>query len=320
MADADGNVTAKGTGFFISRDGRILTNYHVIENAEDEHSSPTVKLHAGSILTVDELLAYDKERDIAIIKVSGEFRTLTLGDSDKLQVGEEIVAIGNPLSLESTVSNGIVSGRRTIEKEVEKEVEKDARPCENCPIEREFAERNSRFLQITAPISAGSSGGPLFNMRGEVVGITASKLKGGENLNFAIPINDAKELIYQSEGPEAAANLSGDYACDADIVLTHFTLSVSGQDLSLTIYAQSGAGEMHFHRDGHRWIGGGKGDYLRNLGTPGPLFFISDTMRFHLDNVFYYDEARGQMIAGALRIGYPPPLNLSGTCKRIPAK
>jgi serine protease Do len=81
------------------------------------------------------------------------------------------VAIGNPLSLESTVSNGIVSAIRTVEDE------------------------GGKFVQITAPISPGSSGGPLFNMAGEVVGITTSHLIGGENLNFAIPINDAKRLL-----------------------------------------------------------------------------------------------------------------------------
>lgn len=297
MSDVDGNVTAKGTGFFISRDGRILTNYHVIENEQGEHSTPTIKMQDGAILPVDELLAYDKERDIAIIKVSGGSRTVTLGDSDKLQVGEEIVAIGNPLSLESTVSNGIVSAIRTIKKE------------------------GGRFLQITAPISAGSSGGPLFNMRGEVIGITAANLEGGENLNFAIPINDASALIYESEGPESAAHVSGDYACDVDVISMHLTLSVSGEDLVLTIYSQSGAGETHFHRDGHRWVQRRKGDYPRNLEKPGPTFLISNaTMRFHLYNTFYYDEARGQIVAGAQITGYLPPLTLSGTCKRVPAK
>jgi hypothetical protein len=109
---------------------------------------------------------------VAIIKAHGnDFRALTLGDSDRLQVGEEVVAIGSPLSLESTVSNGIVSGIRTVEKE------------------------GGKFLQITAPISPGSSGGPLFNMTGEVVGITTSHLVGGESLNFAIPINDVKPML-----------------------------------------------------------------------------------------------------------------------------
>ena len=168
MSDEDGKPIAQGSGFLVSTDGVIVTNYHVIS----EGSSAIVKFPDGAFYVVDGVLAFDKARDVAVIKAHGEnFRTLPLGNSDRVQVGEEIVAIGNPLSLESTVSNGIVSGIRTAEEE------------------------GGTFLQVTAPISPGSSGGPLFNMAGEVVGITTMYLKGGENLNFAIPINDAKRLL-----------------------------------------------------------------------------------------------------------------------------
>jgi S1-C subfamily serine protease len=166
-----GSPIAQGSGFLISKDGIIVTNYHVIESGD----SAVVKLPDGAVFLVDGVLAADKIRDLAVIKTYGKtFRTLTLGDSDRIQVGEEVVAIGNPLSLESTVSNGIVSGIRTAEKE------------------------GRKYLQITAPISPGSSGGPLFNMAGEVVGITTLYLNGGENLNFAIPINDAKRLLVET--------------------------------------------------------------------------------------------------------------------------
>jgi len=167
MSNTDGHPIAQGSGFLISKDGHVVTNYHVIKSG----SSALVKLPNGTFFTVDGVLASDKNRDVAIIKAHGSnFRTLTLGDSARLQVGEEVVAIGNPLSLESTVSNGIVSAIRTVENE------------------------GGKFVQITAPISPGSSGGPLFNMAGEVVGITTSHLVGGENLNFAIPIDDVKHL------------------------------------------------------------------------------------------------------------------------------
>lgn len=167
-SDKDGKPVAQGSGFLVSNDGVILTNYHVIA----EGSSAVVKLPDGAFYVVDGVLASDKARDIAVIKAHGQnFRTLPLGNSDQVQVGEDVVAIGNPLSLESTVSNGIVSGIRALEDEGEK------------------------YLQITAPISPGSSGGPLFNMAGEVIGITTMYLKGGENLNFAIPINSAKRLL-----------------------------------------------------------------------------------------------------------------------------
>jgi hypothetical protein len=168
MSDDSGRPIAQGTGFLVSKDGLIVTNYHVIA----EGSSGVAKLPEGAIYILEGVVASDKTRDVAIIKASGtNFRTLMLGNSDRIEVGQEVVAIGNPLSLESTVSNGIVSGMRTAE------------------------EVGGKFLQVTAPISPGSSGGPLFNMAGEVIGITTLYLKGGENLNFAIPINDAKRLL-----------------------------------------------------------------------------------------------------------------------------
>jgi len=168
MSDKDGKPLGQGSGFFVSKDGLIVTNYHVMA----EGVSAVAKLPDGAFYLIDGVLASDKARDVAILKAQGHnFRTLTLGNSDRVQVGEEVVAIGSPLSLESTVSNGIVSGIRAVKEE------------------------GAKYLQVTAPISPGSSGGPLFNLRGEVIGITTMYLKGGENLNFAIPINDAKHLL-----------------------------------------------------------------------------------------------------------------------------
>jgi Trypsin-like peptidase domain len=168
MSDKEGKPISQGSGFFVSKDGLIVTNYHVIA----EGSSAVARLPNGAFYVVDGVLTFDKARDVAVIKAHGQnFRTLTLGNSDRVQVGEEVVAIGNPLSLDSTVSNGIVSGMRAVKEE------------------------GGKLLQITAPISTGSSGGPLFNMEGGVIGITTMYLKGGENLNFAIPINDAKPLL-----------------------------------------------------------------------------------------------------------------------------
>jgi S1-C subfamily serine protease len=182
MANNDEPIT-RGSGFLVSPDGMIVTNYHVIATG----NVAVVKFSDGTTLPVDGVLAADKARDLAIIKIHGKnFRPLTLGNSDRIQIGEDVVAIGNPLGLELTVSNGILSGVRTVEKE------------------------GGKFLQITAPISHGSSGGPLFNMSGEVVGITSMYFEGGENLNFAIPINDAKHLLRDPlislAAPEALPN------------------------------------------------------------------------------------------------------------------
>jgi len=182
MSDKDGHPVAQGSGFLVSRDGRIVTNYHVIKDG----GSAVVKLPDGAFYDVEGVLAFDKERDVAVIKARGQdFRTVELGNSDRIQVGDAVVAIGSPLSLESTVSSGIVSGIRNIKEE------------------------GGKFLQVTAPISPGSSGGPLFNMAGEVVGITTLYLKGGENLNFAIPINDVKRLALASSKVQDFPNETG---------------------------------------------------------------------------------------------------------------
>jgi hypothetical protein len=114
-------------------------------------------------------------KDIAVLKAFGsDFPTVALGDSDKVQVGEEVVSIGSPLSLEATVSNGIISSIRELKNE------------------------NQRLFQTTAPISPGSSGGALLNMGGELIGITTAEVVGGQNLNFAVPINVVKPLLSAS--------------------------------------------------------------------------------------------------------------------------
>jgi hypothetical protein len=167
-SDKNGKEIRQGSGFIVSRNGQVVTNYHVVERA----STVVIKFSDGAFYLVDGFLAIDEENDIAVLKASGKnFPIVPLGDSNQVQAGEEVVAIGSPLALESTVSNGIISAIR------------------------EVGDENKRMLQVTAPISPGSSGGPLFNMRGEVIGITTLQFSKGQNLNFAIPINEAKPLL-----------------------------------------------------------------------------------------------------------------------------
>jgi hypothetical protein len=197
---ANDKPIAQGTGFLVKPDGVVVTNYHVIETG----NVAVVKFPDGTVLSVDGVLAADKVRDLAIIKIHGKtFRTLTLGDSDRIQVGEAVVAIGNPLSLESTVSNGIVSGMRMAK------------------------QRGGQFLQTTAPISPGSSGGPLFNLLGEVVGINTMYLEGGENLNFAIPVNDAKRLLLTRSGK--VQNLPNEADPEETPKEAHYVQDISSQ-------------------------------------------------------------------------------------------
>jgi len=166
-----------GSGFFINPAGLVLTNYHVIKGS----TSVSVQLGNGASFVVStEMIAFaNPEKDIAILKVPGRnLPALRLGDSDKIRAGQQVVALGSPLGLESSVSLGVVSGIRQL--------------------------KEGTFIQTTAPISGGSSGGPLLDMHGEVIGITARSAPEGQNVNFAIPINDVKAVAERPGGVSEA--------------------------------------------------------------------------------------------------------------------
>ncbi len=157
--DANGKLVLEGSGFLVSSDGRIVTNHHVIASA----SSAIVKLNNGAFFPVEGIIADDPEHDLALIKVPGKnLPFLNLKDSDSLSIGQRVLAIGSPLGLENSVSDGIVSGFR-----------KD--------------ESGRNWIQTTAPASHGNSGGPLLVMDGKVIGVLTWKAGEGENLNFAAP-------------------------------------------------------------------------------------------------------------------------------------
>jgi serine protease Do len=168
-----------GSGFVVRSDGVVLTNYHVIEHAQ----AVTVKLPDGREFRAQGVLGSDPELDIAVLKIEATgLPTIPLGDSDQVKVGQRVIAIGNPLGMfEYTVSDGIISAIR---------------------LDDDPKAKMKKLLQITAPISQGSSSGPLLDLTGKVIGITAAISMEGQNLNFAIPINVAKPLI--KDGPVVA--------------------------------------------------------------------------------------------------------------------
>lgn len=166
VLDENIDPVGQGSGFIADPSGLIVTNYHVIEGS----TSVRITMNDKTVLHTSEVAEYDIDLDIAVLKVPNiNLPALKLGDSDKIAIGEEILVIGSPMGLHNSVSNGIISGVRNFE-------DFDA-------------------IQITAPISAGSSGGVLINSSGEVIGVTAFGLKDYENFNFAIPINYVKPLL-----------------------------------------------------------------------------------------------------------------------------
>jgi tetratricopeptide (TPR) repeat protein len=168
--DSRGEKLSRGSGFFVEAD-RIVTNRHVLEGAyrAEVHSS------TGQVFPVRGVLAVDAEGDLALLKIdapAAQIRPLPL-DKTSPQEGESVVVIGNPLGLEGSVTNGIVSAVRDIP-------------------------TFGRIIQITAPISSGSSGSPVVNMQGQVIGIATLQITGGQSVNFAIPSERISQLQIAS--------------------------------------------------------------------------------------------------------------------------
>jgi S1-C subfamily serine protease len=175
--------TATGSGFVINSDGTILTNYHVVENAV----KVTVSFEHGKTVEA-KVVGKDPSNDLAVLRIPTEGLTmhvLTLGDSSKAEVGDPVLAIGNPFGLDRTLTTGVISA-----------------------LQREITAPNgftiSNVLQTDAPINPGNSGGPLLNEAGEVIGINSQIETGGSGggsvgIGFAVPINTAKSELTQLE-------------------------------------------------------------------------------------------------------------------------
>ena len=177
-----GEAQGGGTGFLIDEAGVVVTNHHVIEGA----SSARIKFENGAAYQDIQVLMDNREVDLALLAIDlkqpleggapPDVKPLDLGDSEKIVVGERAIAIGNPLGLEHTLTDGLVSARRLHE--------------------------GRQWIQISVPISPGNSGGPLFNMRGEVIGINTAQFGGAyeraQNLNLAVPVNELKRLVKSS--------------------------------------------------------------------------------------------------------------------------
>ena len=173
------SASASGSGFILTSDGYVVTNNHVVEGA----TSVTVKLYNGDEYDA-EIVGTDEMNDVALLKIDATgLQTVTIGDSDQIEVGEEVIAIGNPLGeLTFTMTAGVVSA-------LDREINTDGKPI--------------NMLQTDVAINSGNSGGPLFDMNGNVIGITSAKYSGStssgasiEGISFAIPINDALRVIY----------------------------------------------------------------------------------------------------------------------------
>lgn len=169
MEDAGGQPVSLGSGFFV-REGEIASNLHVVEGALRGYAKIVGE---KTKYDIEGITGIDPDRDLVLLRISARGTSpLSLGNSDTVQVGEPVYAVGNPQGLEGTFSQGIVSSIREV--------------------------GSDKLLQITAPISPGSSGGPVLNSKGEVMGVSVATFRGGQNLNFAIPSNYLRVLLSKA--------------------------------------------------------------------------------------------------------------------------
>ena len=179
--DEHNQPLALGSGFFITRDGVLGTNAHVVGGA-----AKVIVRWRGRTGTAVKILNFVRKYDLVTVQTSfDETPSVRLADSDAVIIGQDVIVLGSPQGLEGTVSTGIVGGLRTL--------------------------GNAKLLQITAPISPGSSGGPVFDAAGRVIGIATATSSRGQNLNFALPVNLLREL------PPAAITFSAAKPAAADV-------------------------------------------------------------------------------------------------------
>ncbi|GAI20499.1 unnamed protein product [marine sediment metagenome] len=161
--------SGQGTGFIISNDGYVVTNYHVMENVE----SAGIYTYDGEMHQVS-LIGYDQTFDIALLKIEGSYDKLRFGDSDDIQITESVIAIGNPLGLRFSATKGIISA-----------------------VHRKGINNLPAYIQTDAALNEGNSGGPLINKKGKVIGINNFKVSGGESLGFALESNYIKSTVNE---------------------------------------------------------------------------------------------------------------------------
>lgn len=159
--------SAKGSGFIISSDGYVITNYHVIAGAK----AISVVPYQDSAKIV-ELIGYNSNMDIALLKINGTYSPLSFGNSDNAEIGEKVIAMGNPFGLSFSVTEGIISS-----------------------LHRVGSNGLKVYIQTDVPLNPGNSGGPLINKQGKVIGINNFKIGEAESLGFALESNQAVETI-----------------------------------------------------------------------------------------------------------------------------
>lgn len=205
--DSQGSAIKTGSGFFVSADGVAVTNYHVISGAD----SASIQLIDGRVFPVSGVYAWNANEDWAVLQIEGEgFEALTVGAKNTALGGSTIYTIGSPLGLQNTLSVGIISNPNRVEDRVS-------------------------YIQISAPISQGSSGGALLNKYGEVIGITSAGYEDGQNLNLALPMS---YVDYRDRENLSSVARAGNLAAGTVVLLeSYVTIGIQEERHDVTVYS-----------------------------------------------------------------------------------
>jgi hypothetical protein len=271
--DRNGQPLSIGSGFFVSNN-QIVTNLHVVAGAQ----KGTAKLRGGNRpFVIDGSVATDEAHDLAIIQVTGtEGPSLLISSESNIQIGDQIYVAGNPEGLEGTFSQGIISAIRQLP--------------------------TGPIIQITAPISPGSSGGPVLNQQGQVIGVAFATLRDGQNLNFALPSSHVRDLMQKAQGVQPLAALgSGSKAKESFLERTQgavravnfkWTESIIQDDPHMTGMEKT---TRELIRSSYTFV-------LRNLGDDDVkdvayvlIFYGKDGLPFHSEVAIYKPPIMGHL-------------------------
>lgn len=277
--DASNKVLASGSGVVISSDGKIITNYHVI----DEAASVKVEFNDQRSFTTSIILSKDESRDLALLKIPAtNLAAVTMGDSTTLQLGEEVVAIGSPLGFKNSLTSGVIS-------QTSRNVQ------------------GQNYIQISTPIDHGSSGGALFNMKGELVGITSALIESSASINLAIPSSDVKAFlakpqveqklspsVQQKPSTGSTGKAMDSKALEDYLNKNYGSLSFKGVDLDFDWDVMTSSDGKRFliggtMSDGMQWADWADKQEENGMAFPSLILYMSDELKdkLHLTDTFF---------------------------------
>jgi len=295
--DSKFKALGSGSGFFVSSNGVAITNYHVIEDT----AGAQITTIDGEQYSVIDIIAFDKNLDVAIIRVdkksaSGKivsgFPTLTIANSEDIRAGQTVFALGSPVGLQNTISDGIISNVKQVV-------------------------GDDTFIQITAPISHGSSGGALVNEYGEVIGITSAGIDEAQNIGFAIPINTIQLFDLDAKGMSYADFATSNVSFILEVYPETVEIEV-GETTEIGVYAEGKSEDwsIYWHTEEGDLLTCEWGDWLEDYEHICPLYITGK--KAGIATITVYSDVDFKGVDITVYIKNPPIPTYQSSCVRVP--